>query len=65
MSVNSYCSGTRSVIAFRALPGNVSLAPIHGAAGPIGTEMFDSHESSGTYVIRRSCQALPCFLVHF
>jgi hypothetical protein len=58
--------GGKSVIAFRALPGTVSPHAIHNVAGQIGKDQYDSHVSPGViYVIRRACQALPCFLVHY
>jgi hypothetical protein len=54
------------VIAFRALPGTASPHAIHNVAGQIGKDQYDSHLSpGGIYVIRRACQALPCFLVHY
>jgi hypothetical protein len=65
MPVNSYSHGGRTVIAFRALPGAVSTTAIHSPAGAIGRDKFDSYRSGGVFVIRRTCQALPCFLVHY
>jgi hypothetical protein len=49
----------------RALPGDVSITPIHSPAGPIGINEPDSYFRIGTYVIRRSDQTLPCIVVHF
>jgi hypothetical protein len=61
----SYNHGNKVLIAFRALPGDTDGGSMHNQAGRIGLDKFDSVLSGGTYVIRRSCQALPCFLVHF
>ena len=63
--ISSYNAGSKVLIAFRALPGNTDASAMHHQAGRIGVDQFDSCLSGGTYVIRRSCQALPCFLVHF
>jgi len=64
--VNSYNGGGKSVIALLSLPGTVSSTPIHKMADKIGSETYDSYRSEGAiYVIRRSCQTLPCFLVHY
>jgi hypothetical protein len=65
MPVCSYNGGGAAVICFRALPGMISRRPIAQAAGPIGVDAYDSHESEEVYVIRRSCQTLPCFLIHY
>ena len=53
------------MIAVRALPGKVSKKPMYGAAGVIGSDKFDSHHSRDAYVIRRSCQVLPCFVIYY
>lgn len=53
------------MIAMRAIPGTRSETPLYGAAGEIGVDPFDSHSANGIYVIRRSCQTLPCFTIHF
>jgi len=55
------------MIAVRALPGTVATSThLFGAAGPIGTDEFDSSVyDDGVYVIRRSCQVLPCFVIHY
>jgi hypothetical protein len=51
----------------RALPGRVTKFGMKGGivAGDIGVDEFDSIASGVVYVIRRSCQTLPCFLIHF
>jgi hypothetical protein len=63
--VGSYSHGARMVIAFRALVGEVSSSALRRAPGRIGSDKYDSHSSGNIYVIRRSIQALPCFLVHW
>jgi len=64
--VNSYNVGGKSVIALLSLPGTVSSTPIAKAADKIGWETYDSYRSEeAVYVIRRACQTLPCFLVHY
>lgn len=62
---------SRRMIAFRALPGTISNRHLYGVAGAIGFDSFDSYadwttiSSDGVYVLRRSCQALPCFLIYY
>jgi hypothetical protein len=54
------------MIAVRVLPGTVSTSrPLFGEAGVIGKDEFDSYFADGVYVIRRSCQVLPCFVIHY
>ena len=53
------------MIAVRALLGKVGNTPMYGAAGEIGSDAYDSHHSRDAYVIRRSCQTLPCFLIYY
>lgn len=53
------------MIAVRALPGKVGTKPMYGAAKAIGTDADDCYQARDAYVIRRSCQALPCFLVYY
>ena len=57
------------MIAMRVLPGTVAArTDLFGAAGPIGTDEFDSSrydDGVPVYVIRRSCQVLPCFVIHY
>jgi hypothetical protein len=53
------------MIAVRALPGRKSGKIMHGAAREIGMETFDSYAARDAYVIRRSCQVLPCFLIYY
>jgi len=57
------------VIAFLALPGNGNQKRLDewvGGVNEIGREAFDSYcGTDGIHVIRRSCQTLPCFLVHY
>jgi len=53
------------MIALRALPGKISNTQMHEAAGEIGNDAFDSYLVNGTYVIRRSCQTLPCFVIYY
>jgi hypothetical protein len=65
MPVNSYNTANRTVIAFRALPGTITFQAQHSVPGPVGVDMYDSHCSGTVYVIRRPCQTLPCFLVHY
>jgi len=65
MPVNSYNTANRTIIAFRALPGTISFHAQHHAPSIIGVDEFDSHFSGTIYVIRRACQTLPCFLVHY
>ena len=59
--------GHRRMIAVRVLPGTVATSThLFGEAGPIGTDEFDSSRyDDGVYVIRRSCQVLPCFVIHY
>lgn len=51
----------------RALPGRVSKVTmkVGVVAGDIAVDEYDSIQSGIVYVIRRSCQTLPCFLIHF
>jgi hypothetical protein len=65
--VKSYNMNGTSVIALLALPGNVSERRLEGSLeNEIGKDVFDSYRGGdGIHVIRRSCQTLPCFLVHF
>ena len=64
-------SSGRRMIAFRALPGTISKSHLYGVAGAIGFDSFDSYaqrdyvSSDGVYVLRRSCQALPCFVIYY
>jgi hypothetical protein len=54
------------MIAVRILPGTVcSSNVLYGEPGAIGKEDYDSYLSSGVYVVRRSCQVLPCFVVYY
>ena len=67
--LTNFNAGGRSLICMRALPGMISKTPIHQAAGPISAGEHDSYygerEGVKTYVIRRSCQTLPCFVIYF
>jgi hypothetical protein len=65
--VKSYNMNGTSVIALLALPGIVSNRRLEGSIeNQIGKDAFDSYRGGdGIHVIRRSCQTLPCFLVHF
>jgi hypothetical protein len=63
--LNNFNQGGRRLICMRALPGDVSITPIHSPAGPIGINEPDSYFRIRTYVIRRSDQTLPCIVVHF
>ncbi len=54
------------MIAVRILPGTIcSTNPLYGEPKAIGTEEYDSYLSGGVYVVRRSCQILPCFVVYY
>jgi hypothetical protein len=53
------------MIAVRALPGKVGGKAMYGAAAAIGSDADDSYQARDAYVIRRSCQALPCFLIYY
>ena len=54
------------MIAARILPGTVCYSsPIFGEAGEIGLDEFDSYLTDGIYVVRRACQVLPCFVIHY
>jgi hypothetical protein len=54
------------MIALRCLPGRISdNAKLFGKAGNIGVDEFDSYCNGGTYVIRRACQTLPCFVIYY
>ena len=53
------------MIAVRALVGKVSDKPMYGPAGDIGVDAYDSYHRGQAYIIRRSCQALPCFLIYY
>ena len=65
LPLSQFNFGSRRLICMRALPGKVSDCQISTPAGPIGENECDSYASGGTYVIRRACQTLPCFVVHF
>jgi hypothetical protein len=65
MPVMSYNMANRTIIAFRALPGTISYQAQYTVPAPIGMDLYDSHCSGTVYVIRRPCQTLPCFLVHY
>jgi hypothetical protein len=64
---NNHNRGGKMLIAMRALPGTVSKVTMRAGivAGEIGVDEYDSIVSGVTYVIRRPCQTLPCFLIHF
>lgn len=64
-NVGNTTSGDRVMIAMRAIPGTRSETPLYGAAGEIGIDPFDSYSVNDIYIIRRSCQTLPCFVIHF
>ena len=54
------------MIGARILPGTVCYSsPIFGEAGEIGLDEFDSYYTDGLYVVRRACQVLPCFVIHY
>jgi hypothetical protein len=53
------------MIAVRAMPGRTSGKIMHGAAREIGKETYDSYHARDAYVIRRSSQVLPCFLIYY
>lgn len=68
--VEAYNTGStgasgRRMIAARLLAGTISDKSIFGAPGAIGEDPYDSHYDSGTYVIRRPCQTLPCFVIYY
>jgi hypothetical protein len=53
-------------IGFLALPGKQSSQPIRDSSiPPISAKEPDSFVKDDVYVIRRSCQTFPCFLVHY
>jgi hypothetical protein len=53
------------MIGVRVLIGRVSTSPMYRATGAIGTDSHNSYHRGDAYVIRRSCQALPCFLIYY
>jgi hypothetical protein len=62
----SFNTGHYSLITFRTLFGKVSQRPLKGIPSSIGGDKYDSYtDGNGTHVIRRACQTLPCFLIHF
>lgn len=62
---NTEQNDDRRMIAVRARPGNIGSTAMYGAAGTIGVDQYDSYVSGDTYVLRRPCQALPCFIIYF
>jgi hypothetical protein len=52
----------------RALPGDKSSSILMGQAG-IDSGEYDSYfgqrDGVSTYVIRRPCQTLPCYLIYY
>jgi hypothetical protein len=65
MPINSFNSGSKVAVVLLAMPGTISPTAVRTVPGPIGEDSFDSHASGHIYVIRRSSQCLPCFLVHW
>ena len=61
--------GTRKLLACRALPGVSSGKNLgrrrKGVEKIDGRVKYDSFCSGDVFVIRRSCQILPCFLIHY
>lgn len=65
-NVGSTEVGTRKLLGCRALPGVTSKKSLGTKkVGKIGSAKFDSYSMAGVVVIRRSCQLLPCFVIHF
>jgi len=58
--------GTRRLLACKALPGVTSNKNLgRKVVGKIGSAKFDSYSAGGVFVIRRSCQLLPCLVIHY
>jgi hypothetical protein len=67
--VENFNQNSRVLIGMRALPGSSTTNVIREHAGGIQRREYDSiyGEKDGvcTYVIRRTCQTLPCFLIYY
>ena len=67
--VENFNGGNSRLICMRALPGSSSPTTLMEQAGPIDFKDYDSYfgQKAGvkTYVIRRACQTLPCFVIYY
>jgi hypothetical protein len=67
--VQNFNHGNNRLICMRALPGDQSSQILMNQAGKIDNGEYDSYfgqrDGVNTYVIRRPCQTLPCFLVYY
>jgi len=67
--VQNFNVGSNTLICMRALPGDESSGILMDHAGKIDSGEYDSYfgqrDGVSTYVIRRSCQTLPCYLIHY
>lgn len=66
--MQNFNEGNR-LICMRALPGTQSTQIIMEQAGKIDRAEYDSFlgqkDGVETYVIRRPCQTLPCYVIYY